>query len=306
MENLSLGDKAEGHWDSILRQIGVEAKILNGKHQPCPSCGGRDRFRYDNKKNRGDYYCSQCGPGDGFKLLMAIHQCEFAEAAKMVEEVIGRAKPDEKKEDVDPRKRLQYISKHLVRVSAGDPVYIYLKSRGLSKLPRTLRLHPKLAYYEGREKIGSYPAMISLVRDNEGNALTYHVTYLTSAGHKAHVGSERKVLSALGDKGYVSMLYPAKETLGVAEGIETSIASRVLFDVPVWATLNSNGMKAFLPPPEVRRVMIFADNDKNYEGQSAAYQLAHKLCTKGIEVEVVIPPPGDWNDELVRRIRLQR
>ncbi|TXH06090.1 MAG: toprim domain-containing protein [Candidatus Moraniibacteriota bacterium] len=34
----------------ILRSIGLTDKHLNGKHQACPACGGKDRFQWNKKK----------------------------------------------------------------------------------------------------------------------------------------------------------------------------------------------------------------------------------------------------------------
>lgn len=59
---------ANGQWQSILAEFGANPLHLNGKHHPCPSCGGTDRFRFDNKDGRGTYLCNQCGSGDGFSL----------------------------------------------------------------------------------------------------------------------------------------------------------------------------------------------------------------------------------------------
>ncbi len=60
---------ATGHWPNILKSIGIPDKFLTNKHGPCPLCGGKDRFRFDNKGDRGTYFCGQCGAGDGFQLL---------------------------------------------------------------------------------------------------------------------------------------------------------------------------------------------------------------------------------------------
>ena len=37
---------ATGRWVEILTSLGgVAAKLLDGRHHPCPKCGGKDRFR---------------------------------------------------------------------------------------------------------------------------------------------------------------------------------------------------------------------------------------------------------------------
>lgn len=39
---------ARGHWSIILPALGV--KVLENRHQPCPVCAGKDRFRFDDQK----------------------------------------------------------------------------------------------------------------------------------------------------------------------------------------------------------------------------------------------------------------
>ena len=57
----NIHDIARGKWASLLPAMGVPETILNGKHQPCPMCGGKDRFRYTDHGGTGAYICNQCG-----------------------------------------------------------------------------------------------------------------------------------------------------------------------------------------------------------------------------------------------------
>ena len=63
--------RANGRWTEILRALGVDEKILNKRNQPCPMCGGTDRFQYTDKYGEGNYHCRGCGPAGGFKFLRA-------------------------------------------------------------------------------------------------------------------------------------------------------------------------------------------------------------------------------------------
>ena len=73
-------DIANGHWDEILQNLGgLTSQQLTNEHKPCPCCGGKDRFRYDNAKNNGTWFCNQCGGksgtgggGNGISLLMKL------------------------------------------------------------------------------------------------------------------------------------------------------------------------------------------------------------------------------------------
>ncbi|WCG84985.1 AAA family ATPase [Pectobacterium sp. A5351] len=54
------------------------------KHGACPACGGKDRFRFDDKEGRGTWFCNQCGHGDGLDLVARAKNCDLSDAAKQV------------------------------------------------------------------------------------------------------------------------------------------------------------------------------------------------------------------------------
>lgn len=61
---------ATGRVDVIFPAVGISFKYDNpNRHQPCPICGGTDRFRCDDKAGTGSWICNQCGAGTGFKLV---------------------------------------------------------------------------------------------------------------------------------------------------------------------------------------------------------------------------------------------
>lgn len=93
----SILENAQGHWPSILGALaGLSSEQLTDKHQPCPLCGGRDRYRFDDQEGTGSWFCNQCGGpaqsgggGSGMELLMRRTGWTFAEAAKRIEEHLG-------------------------------------------------------------------------------------------------------------------------------------------------------------------------------------------------------------------------
>ncbi len=86
---------AQGQWHNILVSLGADPSSLDGKHHPCPACGGSDRFRFDNQNGNGSYFCNQCGAGDGFslagKLLGLCPKRDFRDILAQVEELVGGA-----------------------------------------------------------------------------------------------------------------------------------------------------------------------------------------------------------------------
>ena len=100
-------------------------------------------------------------------------------------------------------------------------------------------------------------------------------------------------------KGGAIRLFPAIDTLAVAEGIETALAVHKRFDLPVWATISAGGMESLVVPEGIREILIFADNDANGVGQKAASTLADRMKEAGLHTEIYLPKitGTDWLDE---------
>lgn len=305
MDRLDVRTVAAGRWRSILATLGMDERSLSGKHCACPMCGGRDRFRFDNRDKRGTYFCSGCGAGDGVKLAMGITGLSFKDAAREIERLAGvvqpvTGKPDRSNED--KLATLRRVFRESKPIQRGDEAYAYLAGRGLTlhDLPEAVRVHPGLRYQDDDHK-GVYPAMVATVIAPDGKAVSLHRTYLKE-GRKAPVSNPKKLMQGLPLSGAAIRLTAVSEVLGIAEGLETALAASELFEVPVWSCVSAQGIESFEPPEGVREVIVFADNDPNFAGQKAAFAAAHRLKIKGFEVEVCIPPePGDWLDELLRR-----
>lgn len=81
--------RARGQWPAILVALGIDPAHLRNRHGPCPACGGRDRFRFDDRDGDGRYYCNGCGAGDGFNLLEKTHRWTAPEALQAVARWLG-------------------------------------------------------------------------------------------------------------------------------------------------------------------------------------------------------------------------
>lgn len=328
MENLEfkarveqLKRSAQGRWTEILRTLGVDATIVNKRNQPCPACGGTDRFQYTDKFGHGDYICRGCGHGDGFKLLMHCKGWEFGTASKHVEEILRCGElPPLAKPNAPSSERMKKLARRMWEeakpVTVGDEVDRYLRNRGLrmTQYPRTIRFHPALGYFEKDEsgkskKVRDYPGMLALIQGADGQAVTLHRTYLQE-GKKALVRDAKKVLSA-GINGAAVRLFEATDELAITEGIETALAVHAATGKPVWAAVSAGNLEKLWIPESVRRVCVYADNDADseYDGQSAAFALARRLKkeerkTGTRRVEVFIPKAvgNDWADVWLSRL----
>jgi len=85
--------KASGQWPHLLRSIGgLRDHQLSGVHQPCPCCGGTDRYRWMKDEGPGGWICTHCGGknqqgggGSGIDLLMRVRGWTFGQAIRQIE-----------------------------------------------------------------------------------------------------------------------------------------------------------------------------------------------------------------------------
>ena len=299
-------------WRNVLLAAGIDEKLLKpkSKNNPCPACGGTDRFTFDNRHGRGDFYCRQCGPGDGFMLLMRIRGMSFKDAFQYVLELAGikersdiasvRVSPiAEPAEPAKPTRRVVALLRESCAVEDCDAARAYVASRMLWPLPQGhgLRAHPSVEYWQEGKSIGRFPALLAAVRDIGGELVTVHVTYLDPEGNKLAGYEPRKLLSALTgrDGCAVPLMRLDGDVLGIAEGIETALSAAFMHTLPVWAALNTSLLQKFEPPEQINKLVIFADRD--VAGLDAATKLMERLQEK-VRLEIRTPQLKDFNDVL--------
>ena len=298
---MSAPDLALNRWPGLLAHFGVDLDFLTGKHTACPVCGGRDRFRFDDRDGRGTFFCSHCGAGDGFKLLGLLKGWTFGEVAKEIEAVVGiipATAPAKAPNDADKLAICRRVWKESQAVTASDPVSLYLAGRGLSgDIPDVIRFHAQLAYRHNDCHVTHHPAMVCRVQDKTGAGCAIHRTYLANDGQKAAVPTVKKVAGNL-PAGAAIRLFPSTACIGIAEGVETALAAFALFGTPTWAAVSAVGLERWTPPEGTERLIVFGDNDISGTGQAAAWTLAKRLIGIGLETEVRIPSQAgsDWAD----------
>ena len=289
-------DAAQGKWPEILRAYGVDEKVLRNAHGPCPICGGKDRFRFDNKDGTGSYFCSHCRAGYGLDLLVGITGRKKADLAREIEGMVGALPAASWTPALDMRKRIAWITSNLRHASEVPEVRAYLRGRGL-KASSDLFAIPSIRYYEERKIVGEFAAMVTRFAAPTGEMITYHLTHVQD-GTKAPVAHPKKILTPLGPMaGGALRLTRVHPHLGLAEGVETALAVMEDYGIPCWAAGNAGMLERFIPPEGVQSVTVFADYDASFTGQKAAFALAHRLNDLKIAVDVKVPSQlGDFAD----------
>jgi hypothetical protein len=237
--------------------------------------------------------------GKNGKLLLRCHSgCEWRDIVRALEAGGIHHQPDPTPRPAPARRD---HSEAVERIWSGSrPARLlttYLHARGIDTPPPVaLRLHSALTHKPTDTR---WPAMVASVENGDGR-VGIHRTWLRSDGRgKAPITPEKMALGDLRD-GAVR-LGQAGDVLGLAEGIETGLAAMIIHGIPVWAALSSPRLDKLAIPVNVRRVVIFGDNDK--AGTQAAEKAARRYQSDSREVELRFPEAGskDWCDVLAAR-----
>jgi putative DNA primase/helicase len=293
-------DQARNKWASILSHFGIDDDFLTGKHGPCPMCGGKDRFRFDNQEGRGTWICNVCGAGDGMHLILKT-RWSFKDAARNVREMLGEASEAAPKREIDPEVARQ-LRRELWMGSTpigNDEAAAYLASRGFrGPYPAALR-YTRSAEGTDHPRKSRCAAMLALVSGPDGKPVNIHRTYLEN-GWKAQMPEPRRMMPGKLAPGSAIRLYPHDGRLGVAEGIETAMAVTRDFGISCWSLVNSSMLEKFVVPDGVSELHIFGDNDRKFGGQASAYRLAYRLATKPDAPQIFVRIPEmagtDWEN----------
>lgn len=196
---------ARYRWQEIHAAIGIDPKFLRNKHQPCPACGGKDRFRYDDKDGNGTFICThwENGAGDGFGLVMHFLGCDFQTALGQVSGILGMdgASPlpiPATRPQPQPRPEKDHIGKLAALWDEAElltpdcPVVRYWAGRGLNAayLPENIRHHAAMEYWTQGEDgkplfIGRFHAAIA-ASTRGGGLCGLHITYIEPAYPKPY------------------------------------------------------------------------------------------------------------------------
>lgn len=297
-------DVMVGRWEQVFfNELNLlDERHANGKQGPCPICGGKSRFRFDNKGGRGTWYCNHCGAGDGYGLYMQTqHIQKFNDAVKECGEKYGGMRKKPVKQEVNHTPMLNC----LWREASGPflPIMQYLHGRSIMRIPEdvygsVLRYHPDCPWrHDGLS--GRAPAMLARVFNGDGKPATIHRTFLTT-----DVPQRKMMLPHNGKLAgcYIPLGKPVNYKQGVGEGIETALSVWQMYGIITWATYCADQMERFVVPDNIDKLYIYGDNDSSFTGQSAAYTLAKRSKARRPDLFVDVHYPTerdtDYNDLL--------
>lgn len=248
--------------------------------------------------DKGFAHCFGCGwSGDQLDFLCQLHGIGLREAATMVAggqvPVASLALPPPA--EAQDRSAMARVIWERTESASGTPAEAYLAFRGIAPpIPPDIRF---LRLPCGN--LGPLPCLVAAIRNVAGEVAGVQRIWLASDGMgKADVVNPKKSLGNV--KGGAIRLGDLDGTgaVTVCEGPEDGLSLLEMLGGPVWVAAGATFLPAMQFPPEVRSVVIGADNDAAGEVQAA--EAARTFAGRGLQVRVIHPLAGfkDFNDEL--------
>jgi phage/plasmid primase-like uncharacterized protein len=300
---------ASGQWHSIIPAItGIDSKYLTSIHKDCPinGCGGKDRFKFDDKDGSGTWYCNAGhggrNAGDGFSFLEHYLNVSSSEALHLVAEYLGLVdgnglarkevfrpvQPPELKQPKDDkasREEAIETTKYILDKCTESTTHPYLKAKGLDNAGFTFlvskepynQLIIKLYDLSNPDKlIGAQ--LISPELNERGKYPKRNVkgTPVSDAFHVIK-GDETKYIAVV--EGYAT---------GLSVFLATGYTTIVAFGANKMIG-KAERIQALYPDAEL---VFFADNEESRTGIKEASKASGLVAGK----VALTPEVKDWND----------
>lgn len=300
---------AAGQWPYVLAGLSIDVPDSSRRHAPCPACGGKDRFRFDDN-GRGSFICNQCGAGDGLDLIKKVNNCDTTEAAQLAADVLGidyraaEPAPDaasqrQRQLAADRQQREQERQKQ----AAEDAEQRRATFARLYTGMRLRSIQGESEYLQSKGLTGfKYPLMpdgsLLLELVDESGAVAAAQT-ITPHG-------EKRLLTGSAKRGaYHAVNAPeSPQSVLIAEGLATALSVHLMRpDALTVAAIDAGNL---LPVAEVMRrkypqaqIIIAADNDHHQNGEANTGREAAEKAALSVAGWVSMPPTdykADWND----------
>ncbi|EFB2406153.1 TPA: toprim domain-containing protein, partial [Escherichia coli] len=277
------------------------------RHAPCPACGGKDRFRFDDN-GRGSFICNQCGAGDGLDLIKRVNNCDTTEAALLAADVLGIDYRTTETPEATSQKREQLETERqrreqerLKRAEKDEQQRRDTFSRQFDDMRRKA-VNGKSDYLVAKG-VGdfTFPVLpdgsLLLALVDKSGAVTAAQT-ITSHG-------EKRLLTGSAKRGaYHAINAPeTTQSILIAEGLATALSAHLIR--PESLTVAAIDAGNLLYVAQVLRdkfpsaqIIIAADNDHS-EGRQNTGRIAAEKAALSVSGWVALPPTdhkADWND----------
>lgn len=290
-----------GAWRQTLENYGCH--LPSGRHHgPCPVCGGKDRFRFDDKEGRGTWFCSQCDPQSGGGLLL-LSRFLGKPTIEVANELLGNT-PERSRAPV----YRSFVSEDQIRKANHEQA-----RKGAEALLASseLRTHPYMSDrgldgqwlvngepIMGKDRAVIKPGELMLVpaykAEGDGSKLVNV--------QKIKANKEKRPLFGGDMAGVYHKLGGHQKLIAIAEGYATGVTVNRVTGATTYVAFNTGNLSAVSAwvasqHPGVP-VVFFVDHDElDITHQWRPGERFAKDAAAPIGATVALPPElGDWDD----------
>ncbi|MCT8214002.1 DUF927 domain-containing protein [Proteus mirabilis] len=295
--------KANGQWQAILSHLGAEVPL--NTHTACPHCGGKDRFRFDNKDGNGTFICNQCGSGDGLDLVQRVLGVSVTEAAKEVANIIGidtrsACPPAYRRSEIKAQQdelKAQQAEKQANEKREKHKRFIERYNRTIANVQRGRSDYLKAKGLHGFE--------MDLLQDGSLIIPLLDAGGVITGAQTIKPNGDKRLLS---DSAKSGSYYPINEpvnvsTVIIAEGLATALTCHLIQpEAHTVAAIDAGNLIHVAKVMRVKypesKIIIAGDNDIK-PGQDNTGKLAAEKAAKVVNGVAVLPPTddkADWDD----------
>ncbi|EME2730355.1 DUF927 domain-containing protein [Proteus mirabilis] len=295
--------KANGQWQAILSHLGAEVPL--NTHTACPHCGGKDRFRFDNKDGNGTFICNQCGSGDGLDLVQRVLGVSVTEAAKEVANIIGidtrsACPPAYRRSEIKAQQdelKAQQAEKQANEKREKHKRFIERYNRTIANVQRGRSDYLKAKGLHGFE--------MDLLQDGSLIIPLLDAGGVITGAQTIKPNGDKRLLS---DSAKSGSYYPINEpvnvsTVIIAEGLATALTCHLIQpEAHTVAAIDAGNLIHVAKVMRVKypesKIIIAGDNDIK-PGQDNTGKLVAEKAAKVVNGVAVLPPTddkADWDD----------
>ncbi|MGF7480577.1 DUF927 domain-containing protein [Providencia sp. SP181] len=285
---------ANGRWHYILTSLGVCVPD-NHKHGACPKCGGKDRFRFDDKNGKGTWFCNQCGSGDGLDLLKLVTGKDTKTACFEINKILllpefSKVIPTKIKK-VNAARSIELFEKLKASSYLGESQY--LTNKGLINHQCLITQN---SYKQGELSFPIGSILLPLV-DNQ---------FQVKGGQLISPEGDKALLSGSGLSGsFIVVSEKAQDTLEqivITEGFATGLSLAKVIDTFIVAAVAATNLEKVAQQLRERypsvKIIIAGDNDF-IDGKENTGKVWAEKAAKAVDGWITLPPThykADWDD----------
>lgn len=285
---------SQGRWLYILANLGITVPD-NHKHGACPKCGGKDRFRFDDKNGKGTWFCNQCGHGDGLDLVKLVTGKETKTACQEVNKIIllpafKEIAPTPVK-NVSAKKGIEHYEKIKAFCSLGESQYLINKGFANHQC-----LITRQQYTQGEFSFPVGSLLLPLVDTDS----------VIKGGQLISLNGEKSLLSGSTLSGsFIIVRQPEKkplEQIVITEGFATGLSLSKCLDALIVASVSATNLVKVAQQLRAQypdaKIIIAGDNDF-VDGKDNTGKMWAERAGKAVDGWVTLPPThykADWDD----------